>query len=90
MILKDTLLGWALSWAPDGRIFFASRANTAGERGDEEVHSIRVDERTGKATGKPQLVTNGGGDIGGITETLDGSAWSMEKEHPRAGLHLRL
>ena len=72
VILKDTSLGWALSWAPDGRIFFASRANTAGERGDEEVRSIRVDERTGKATGQPQLVTSGVGDIGGITVTSDG------------------
>jgi Tol biopolymer transport system component len=72
VILKDTLLGSALSWGPDGRILFASRANTAGERDDEEVHSIRVDERTGKATGEPQVVTNGAGTIGGISETLDG------------------
>jgi Tol biopolymer transport system component len=72
VILRDTLLGSTLSWGPDGRILFASRANAAGERDDEEIHSIRVDERTGKATGEPQLVTNGAGTIGGISETLDG------------------
>jgi hypothetical protein len=31
-----------------------------------------VDERTGKATGQPQLVTSGVGSIGGITVTSDG------------------
>ncbi len=65
VILKDSLLGSLLSWGPDGRILYASRANAAGERDDEEVHSIRVDERTGKATGQPQFVTTGVGSIGG-------------------------
>jgi len=72
VIFKDTWLGSALSWAPDGRILFASRANKAGERDNEEMRSIRVDERTGKATGQPQLVTNGTGTIGGISITSDG------------------
>ena len=72
VILRDTSLGSALYWAPDGRILYASRANTAGERDDEEARSIRVDERTGKATGQPQLVTSGAGTIGGITITSDG------------------
>ena len=72
VILRDASLGWALSWAPDGRILFVSRANTAAERADEEVHSIRVDEQTGKAIGQPQLVTSGMGSIGGITVTSDG------------------
>ena len=35
VILKDAFLGTALSWAPDGRILFASRAEAAPERGDE-------------------------------------------------------
>jgi DNA-binding winged helix-turn-helix (wHTH) protein/Tol biopolymer transport system component len=72
VILRDTLLGSALSWAPDGRILYSSRANTAGERADEEARSIRVDERTGKTTGQPQLVTGGVGTIGGISITSDG------------------
>jgi Tol biopolymer transport system component len=72
VILQDTLLGWALSWAPDGRILFASGANTTVERDEEDIRSIRVDERTGKATGQPQLVTGGVGNIGGITITSDG------------------
>ena len=72
VILKDTLLGSALSWAPDWRILFASRANIGGERDDEEIHAIRMDERTGKATGQPQLVTSGVGTIGGITVSSNG------------------
>jgi hypothetical protein len=72
VILRDTLLGSALAWAPDGRILYASRASTAGERNDEETRSIRVDERTGKTTGQPQLVTSGVGTIGGISITSDG------------------
>ncbi len=81
VILQDTLLGAALSWAPDGRILFASRANTAGERNDEVVHSIRVDERSGKATGQQQLVTSGVGSIGGITVTSDGKRLVLWREN---------
>ena len=81
VIIQDTLLGFALSWAPDGRILFASHANTAGERADEEVRSIRVDERTGKATGQPQLVTSGVGSIGGITVTSDGKRLALWRDN---------
>jgi DNA-binding winged helix-turn-helix (wHTH) protein/Tol biopolymer transport system component len=72
LILRDASLGWALSWAPDGRILFVSRANTAADRADEEVHSIRVDEQTGRTIGQPQLVTSGVGSIGRMTVTSDG------------------
>ena len=72
IILHDTLLGSALSWSPDGRILFSSRTGAATERGDEDIRSIRVDERTGKATAPPQLVAGGVGSIGGITVTSDG------------------
>jgi Tol biopolymer transport system component len=83
VILKDTLLGSALSWGPERRILFASRANIGGERDDEEIHSIRVDERTGKATGEPQLLTNGEGTIGGISETLDGKRLVLWRNNTR-------
>jgi Tol biopolymer transport system component len=72
VIFKDTWLGRALSWAPDGRILFASRANPATERDNEDIHSIRVDERTGKAVGQQQVVTSGAGNIGGMSVTLNG------------------
>jgi len=71
VILRDASLGWALSWAADGRILFASHTDSAAERADEEVRSMRVDESTGKATGQPELVTTGVGGIRGITVTLD-------------------
>jgi len=77
VVLRDASLGWALSWAPDGRILFASRTNSATERADEEMRSIRVDERTGRATGDPQLVTRGMGSIGGISVTSDGKRLAL-------------
>ena len=70
-IFKDAWLGPRLAWAPDGRILFASRANPASERDDEDIRSIRVDERTGKAVGQPKFVTAGAGTIGGISVTAD-------------------
>lgn len=72
VILKNTWLGPALAWAPDGRILFASRVNPASERDNEELHSIRVDERTGRAAGQPQKVTSGAGEIGQISVTSNG------------------
>jgi len=81
VILQDASLGWALSWAPDGRILFASRANATTERDDEEVHSIRVDEQTGKATGQPQVVTSGVGSIGGITISSDGKRLVLRRQN---------
>jgi Tol biopolymer transport system component len=80
VIFKDTWMGTALSWAPDGRILFASRTNPASERDDEDMRSIRVDERTGKAVGQPQVVTTGVGTIAGISVTSNGKRlvlWRM-------------
>jgi hypothetical protein len=81
VLLRETSLGWALSWAPDGRILFASHTESAAERADEEVRSIRVDERSGKATGQPQLVTSGAGTIGGITVTSDGKRMVLWRQN---------
>jgi DNA-binding winged helix-turn-helix (wHTH) protein/Tol biopolymer transport system component len=81
VILRDASLGWALSWAADGRVLFASRTNSTAERADEEVRSIRVDERTGRATGQPQLVSSGVGTIGGMTVTSDGKRLVLWREN---------
>lgn len=83
MIFKDAWMGPRLAWAPDGRILFASRANPASERDDEDMRSIRVNERTGKAVGQPQFVTAGAGTIGGISVTSDGKRVVLW----RTGLH---
>jgi len=72
MIVKDSWLGTGVAWTPDGRILFASRVNTVGERQDQGVRAVRVDERTGKAIEAPQFVTDGSGLIGGISITSDG------------------
>jgi DNA-binding winged helix-turn-helix (wHTH) protein/Tol biopolymer transport system component len=80
LILKDAWLGLGIAWTPDGRILFASRVNAAGERNDDGIRSIRVNERTGKATGQQQFVTDGEGTVGGIGVTSDGKRlvlWRM-------------
>jgi len=80
LILNGSFLGRALSWSPDGRILFTSRADTGAERDDEEVRSIQVDEDTGKVAGQPQLVTRGVGNIGGISITSDGKRLVLWRE----------
>jgi DNA-binding winged helix-turn-helix (wHTH) protein/Tol biopolymer transport system component len=83
VIFKNTLLGPALSWAQDGRILFASRSNPASERDNEDLSSIRVDERTGKAAGQQQVVTTGAGAIGGISVTSDGKRLMLWRTNSR-------
>ena len=71
-IAKDAVLGTGVAWSPDGRILFASRTKAAGDRDDEGVRSVRMDERNGKVIGSPQVVTDGSGGIRGISLTSDG------------------
>jgi Tol biopolymer transport system component/DNA-binding winged helix-turn-helix (wHTH) protein len=83
VILNDTRLDRALCWGADGHIFFAYREDTASDRTDQGVRSIRVDERTGKAIGQPHFVTNGAGHIGGMSVTPDGKRlvlWRMNTQ----------
>jgi DNA-binding winged helix-turn-helix (wHTH) protein/Tol biopolymer transport system component len=73
VVLKDgPRLRSALWWAADGRILYAYHDDPENERGDEGVYSIPVDERTGKAIGQPQPITNGQGFIGGLNATSEG------------------
>jgi DNA-binding winged helix-turn-helix (wHTH) protein/Tol biopolymer transport system component len=66
--LDDPRIGVAIWWAPDGRILFSYR----DDHGNDGVYSIRLDERTGKAPGPPQPITQAEGNIGGISGTADG------------------
>jgi Tol biopolymer transport system component len=70
--LNDPRVGPAVWWTADGRILYAYREDPASERSDEGVYSIRVDERTGKAIGQPQPITNAEGSIEGLSATSDG------------------
>jgi DNA-binding winged helix-turn-helix (wHTH) protein/Tol biopolymer transport system component len=72
VVLNDLRVAPAVWWAADGRILYAYREDPASERSDEGVYSIRVDERTGKAIGQPQPVTDAEGSIGGLSATSDG------------------
>jgi dipeptidyl aminopeptidase/acylaminoacyl peptidase len=65
-------MGPALWWAPDGRILFAYCEDPAGKQNNYGVYSIQVDERTGKAAGPPQPITQGEGGISALSATADG------------------
>jgi len=83
VIFKNNWLGSALSWLADGRILFATRSNPASERDDEDMRSVRVDERNGKAVGQQQVVTTGAGAIGGISVTSDGKRVVLARTNSR-------
>jgi DNA-binding winged helix-turn-helix (wHTH) protein/Tol biopolymer transport system component len=72
VVLDDPRLGPALLWTADGRILFSYRQDPASKQNNYGVYSIRIDERTGKAAGPPQPVTQAEGGIGGISATADG------------------
>ena len=71
-VLNDSRLGPALWWTPDGRILFAYREDPASKKDNFGVYSIRIDERTGKATGPPQPITQAEGNIERLSATTDG------------------
>jgi hypothetical protein len=73
VVLEDARLGpVALWWGPEDRILFSYREDPANAERDYGVYSIRIDARTGKATGPPQPVTRAEGSIGGMSGTTDG------------------
>ena len=69
-VLNDFRVGPALWWAVDGRILFAYRENPAKD--NFGVYSIRIDDRTGKADGPPQPITQAEGVIERLSATVDG------------------
>jgi DNA-binding winged helix-turn-helix (wHTH) protein/Tol biopolymer transport system component len=71
-VWNDARVGEALCWAPDGRILFAYREDTLNSKINYGVYSIRLDDRTGKAVGAPQPITQAEGSIGGLNTTADG------------------
>jgi DNA-binding winged helix-turn-helix (wHTH) protein/Tol biopolymer transport system component len=81
VVLNDTRLKQALCWVADGRILYAYREDPASERNDEGVYSIRVDERTGKATSQPQTITSSQGRVGGLSVTSDGKQLVLWREN---------
>jgi DNA-binding winged helix-turn-helix (wHTH) protein/Tol biopolymer transport system component len=81
IVLNDTRLKQALCWVADGRILFAYREDPTSERSNDGVYSIRVDERTGKATSQPQTVSSGQGRVGGLSVTSDGKRLVLWREN---------
>jgi hypothetical protein len=81
IVLNNNRLKQALSWVADGRILYAYREDPTSERSDQGVYSIRVDERTGKATSQSQTVTSGQGRVGGLSVTSDGKRLVLSREN---------
>ncbi len=71
-VLQASALVPALCWAPDSRLLYAFRADPASERWESGMWSIRVNEESGKPEGRPQELTKGVGQIGGLSITADG------------------
>jgi DNA-binding winged helix-turn-helix (wHTH) protein/Tol biopolymer transport system component len=71
-VLNDSRVGQALWWAADGRVLFAYREDAASRKDNFGVYSIRIDERTGKAAGPPQPITQAEGGIERLSATADG------------------
>jgi Tol biopolymer transport system component len=71
-VWSDARVGEALCWAPDGRILFAYREDPRNTKINYGVYSLRLDDRTGKAVGALQPMTQAEGSIGGLNTTADG------------------
>jgi DNA-binding winged helix-turn-helix (wHTH) protein/Tol biopolymer transport system component len=72
VVLDNSRLGEALWWGTENRILFSYREDPPSSRRNDDVYSIRIDERTRSATGPPQPVTRAEGVIGGLSGTADG------------------
>jgi Tol biopolymer transport system component len=73
VILEDARLGpLALWWGSEDRILFSYREDPANAQRNYGVYSIRIDGRTGTATGPPQPITRAEGFVGGMSGTADG------------------
>ena len=82
VVLDDSRIGAALWWAPDGRIFSPTARTLPSKQNNYGVYSIEVDERTGKAAGTPQPITQAEGGISRLSGTADGSGlFSGERTH---------
>jgi DNA-binding winged helix-turn-helix (wHTH) protein/Tol biopolymer transport system component len=71
-VVESSWLGTGIAWAADGRLIFASHAGAGEARNREGIRSIRLDESTGKAVGKPQFVTDGEGSIDRMSVSSNG------------------
>jgi DNA-binding winged helix-turn-helix (wHTH) protein/Tol biopolymer transport system component len=72
VVLDDPRIGEALWWGSDGRILFSYREDPASGQDNYGVYAITVDERTGKAAGPPQPITQAESRITGMSGTADG------------------
>jgi Tol biopolymer transport system component/DNA-binding winged helix-turn-helix (wHTH) protein len=61
-----------IGWAADGRLLYAYRDDPNSEREDSGIWSLRVNQKSGEPEGKAVQLTNGVGQIGGLSVATDG------------------
>jgi Tol biopolymer transport system component len=71
-LMESAQLRPAVAWSADGRLLYGYRDDTAGERSDVGIWSLRINEKSDAIESTPQQLTRGVGRIGGISVTADG------------------
>jgi len=79
-VLEDSAqLRQGLTWAADGRLFFAQRDAPTSDSSDTAVWSLRVNENSGDAEGNPLPVSRGVGRIGELSVSSDGNKIAVRR-----------
>jgi len=60
-----------IGWAADGHLLYANRDDPASEREDSGMWSVQVNQKSGEPEGKAVQLTNGVGQIGGMSVAAD-------------------
>ena len=60
-----------IGWAADGRLLYAYRDDPSSEREDSGIWLLRVNQKSGEPEGKAVQLTNGVGQIGGLSVATD-------------------
>ena len=69
----------ALTWAAGDRLYYAHRDVSSSDSTDTAIWSLRVNEKTGEAEGKPVPVSKGVGRIGELSITGDGKKIAVRR-----------
>jgi DNA-binding winged helix-turn-helix (wHTH) protein/Tol biopolymer transport system component len=73
----------ALSWGPDGRLFYGYQREQVGERSVYSVFALQLNEKTGEVQGKESQLTEGMGVIGGMSISADGKRLVLWRDNTR-------
>jgi len=72
VVMRSAQPLWGLCWAPDGRLFYSSRDDSAHQWTDDAIWSVRVGEKNGEKLSDPVQISQGLGHVGSLSITADG------------------